>query len=107
MDRETQEINDRNKEILELTGHRGWPIVRKILTDKILDLQNVSEFIDIIQTGNATKLLKEMKAAKRAAEILFDFLREIEGNAQTAIDQAPKKTKSYLYIEDDSTPAVL
>ena len=69
MDAETKKITEDNNHLRELVGHVGWKVARKIIVDKILELQNVAEYMDIIQTGNATKLLKEMKAQKRAAVI--------------------------------------
>ena len=98
LDNETLKINEINNHLRELVNHTGWKIAREKITEKILELQNVSEYVDIIQTGNATKLLKEMKANKRAAEILFNFLSEIEGNAQMIVE---KPTKNPLLYEID------
>jgi hypothetical protein len=97
---ENQEVQDEQKALLELVNHHGWRFAREKFTTKILQLQDVSEYIDIIQTGNATKLLREMKAQKRAAEILFEVLRDIEGTAQTAIENKPQH-KSYLAVIED------
>lgn len=94
-DPETQKIQEEQKGLLDLIGHPAWGVARRKLVDRILELQNVSEYIDIIQTGNATKLLKEMKASKRSAEILFSWLQDIEGTAQTAIENKPTH-KSYV-----------
>lgn len=101
IDPETQAISDKNSDLLELVNHHGWRRARQILADKIVELQNVSEYVDIIQTGNATALLREMKANKRAAEILFDFLRQIEGGAQSSIENKVKKTPSHIYKVDE------
>lgn len=101
VDPETQKIIDQNSLLLELTSHHAWKEARKIIVEKIIELQNVAEYIDIIQTGNATKLLKEMKANKRAAEILFDFLRTIEGSADAALDSKKPTDPGYIVrIED-------
>lgn len=101
MDAETQKVDGHNKRLMDLVHSDGWKEARAMLVGRILELQNVAEYIDIIQTGNATKLLKEMKANKRAAEILFDWLRMIEGDAQTAADDKAPKKKSYIYNADD------
>ena len=100
-DTETQKVIDRNSKLLELVNHHGWKEARQILVEKIVELQNVAEYIDIIQTGNATKLLKEMKANKRAAEILFDFLRQVEGGAQTAVENTVKPEKNFIVRLED------
>lgn len=101
IDPETQRIIDKNARLHDLISHPSWRDARQIFIEKILALQNVAEFIDIIQTGNATKLLKEMKANGRAAEILFDFLREIEGGAQQAVENKAPKRKSFIVDLDD------
>lgn len=102
MDSETQKISDHNNELFELVNHSGWKRARTKLVERIVELQNVAEYIDIIQTGNATKLLKEMKANARAAEILFDWLRDIEGGAQTALENKQPKKKSFVVELDDN-----
>lgn len=99
-DPETQKIHDTNQQLSELVHSSGWRIARGMIVEKIMELQNVAEYIDVIQTGNATKLLKEMKANKRAAEILFDWLRQIEGGAETAATEVPHG-KSYMYVAKD------
>lgn len=101
LDIETKKITDSNSRLLELINHDGWKIARLMLTDKILGLQNVAEYMDTIQTGNATKLLREMKASARAAEILFDWLRQVEGDAQQSIEQKQPKKKSFIVDLDE------
>lgn len=101
-DPETKAIEERNSHLVDLLASQGWKIVRATLVERILELQNVAEYIDIIQTGNATKLLKEMKANKRAAEILFDVLRRIEGDAEAAaMDKKPKAAGAIWRAEED------
>jgi hypothetical protein len=107
IDAETQKILDKNNQLHDLVSHPAWKAARQILVEKILELQNVAEFIDIIQTGNATKLLKEMKANGRAAEILFNFLREIEGGAQQAVENKAPKRKSFIVDLNDDDSATL
>lgn len=104
IDSETQKISDKNAQLLELTGHPGWKEAEKIIVEKILDLQNVAEYADIIQTGNATALLRQMKANKLAAEILFTWLSEIKGSAQQAVENNTPKRKSFVVeLNDDGT----
>lgn len=96
VDAETDKIIIVNKELFDLVNHAGWKHARLMIVEKIQELQTVAEYMDTIQTGNATKLLREMKANSRAAEILFDWLRSIEGGANEAIDQLETKDKSYI-----------
>lgn len=96
IDPETQKILQENGNILDLINHPGWHIARQRIVEKILSLQTVAEYADIIQTGNATKLLKEMKANARSAEILFDFLRQLEGDAQASVENKPLENKNYI-----------
>lgn len=106
IDAETQKELDKNSALLELTGHHGWKVARKLIEESILNLQNVAEYADTIQTGNATKLLKEMKANIRVAEILFSWLTLIEGGAQTAIENRPLKKSSTIVRLDDENNVI-
>lgn len=101
IDAETQALSDKNAKLLELVNHHGWKEARKMIVEKVLELQNVAEYADIIQTGNATALLKQMKANKLAAEIIFSWLREVEGGAQTAVENKPLKKKGFIVKYDD------
>lgn len=104
IDPETQRVNEHNGQLLELVNHSGWKEARKMIVEKVLELQNVSEFMDVIQTGNATKLLREMKASARAAEIIFDWLRQVEGDAQTSVENSQPRRKSFIVkLDDDGT----
>lgn len=101
IDAETIKITQQNKELFDLVNHAGWKIARPLIDKMILALQDVSEYADIIQTGNATKLLKEMKARILAAEILYRFLSDIEGGAASIIEEkVAKKPPSYIYDID-------
>lgn len=100
-DPETQKVFDKNATLLELVGHHGWKEARKMIVEKVLELQNVAEYAEVIQTGNATALLRQMKANKLAAEIIFSWLREIEGGAQTAVENKPLKKKGFIVKLDD------
>lgn len=98
---EIAEIENQNRDLFDLVNHAGWKIARKLLTDSILELQSVAEYTDIIQTGNATKLMKEMKANKRVAEMLFDWLRKIEGGAAEMIKKEIPTGKSSFIVDLD------
>lgn len=88
MDRETKNILQEQKLILEVTNHQGWKVVRKILEDKILGLQNVFD----IETATPAAMLRDLQARKKATEILFAFLREVEGARDVVEEQEVKNT---------------
>lgn len=92
-------IKGENSALLELVNHHGWKLARSKIVEKILELQNVSEYIDIIQTGNATNLLREMKANKRCAEMLFSWLAEIEGSAQQSVEEKNDFKSHIIHLE--------
>lgn len=89
-DFETKNIIQEQKLLLEVTNHEGWAIVRRVLTEKILALQNAFE----IETATPTTMLRDLQARKKATEILFAFLREIEGAKEVVNEQKP--VNSYI-----------
>lgn len=95
MDKETQNIIGEQKSIESLTQHEAWPIIRRKITDKILDLQNAFDIDD----RTATTMLRDLQARKLAASMLFDWLREIEGTVDQAKDNdalLEKKNKGFI-----------
>lgn len=90
MDNETKQILTEQQLISEVTSHQGWAIVRRILADKILALQNVFD----IETASPTTMFRDMQARKKATEILWAFLQEVEG-AKDVVD-ANKDKQSYI-----------
>lgn len=101
---EQEKENEKNRQLLELVQHAGWHIARDLINASILNLQTTSEYADVIDSSNATRIMKEMKANKRAAEILFNWLREIEGGADIALSaQIPPKRSVIARMKDDGT----
>jgi len=92
MDKETQEVLHKYKDIADLVGHQGWHLVRAKLTGKILDLQNAFN----IESTDPTKMLIDLEARKMASTILFDWLREVEGDATMAAENKELVDKSYI-----------
>jgi len=82
MDPETKQILSEQEMLRELVGHQGWQVARKIMAEKILDLQDAFK----IEDRTATAMLNDLRVRKKAAQILFDFLKEIEGTAQQSQD---------------------
>lgn len=91
MDNETKQILSEQQLLKDLVGHQGWSVARKILADKILELQNAFNIDD----RTATTMLQDLRANKKASQILWSFLKEIEGTAAQSDDNV-EKTKSYI-----------
>lgn len=92
MDKETQDILLRYKEIHDLVGHAGWRLVREKLTNKVLELQNAFN----IEEATPEKMLIDLQARKMASMVLFDWLREVEGDAVAAVENPATLDKSYV-----------
>lgn len=88
MDPETKQILSEQQLLSEVTSHQGWSIVRRIFTEKILALQNAFD----IETANATTMLRDLQARKKATEILWGILQEIEGAKAVVETQEVKKS---------------
>ena len=91
MDNETKQILSEQQLLKDLVGHPGWTVARKMLADKILELQNAFNLDD----RTATTMLQDLRANKKASQILWSFLKEIEGTA-TQSDDNVQTTKSYI-----------
>lgn len=96
-DKETREILTEQQLLSEILNHQGWPIARKILTDKILALQNAFD-IDVTSPDN---MFRDLQARKRTAEILFDFLRELEGSREISLNNEVPKASTHIVNLDD------
>jgi len=93
-DPETNKIlNDQDK-LRELVGHEGWQVARRLMADKILDLQDAFKLED----RTATVMLQDLRARKKAAMILWDWLKEIEGSATQSIDNKQNKVPSHIVV---------
>lgn len=90
MDRETNNVLTEQQQLFEVTNHQGWSIVRRLFTEKILELQNAFD----IDSASPTLMLRDLQSRKKATEILWGILREIEGS-KDVIEIQPKK-KSHI-----------
>jgi hypothetical protein len=81
MDGETKRILEEQQLLSEVLNHQGWSIARQKFTDKILALQNAFD----IESATPTTMLRDLQARKKATEILFAFLRELEGAVDVVI----------------------
>lgn len=96
MDGETKRILGEQQLLSEVLNHQGWGIARRILTDKILSLQNAFE----IESATPSTMLRDLQARKKATEILFSFLRELEGSQEVMTNNQEVK-KSFIVKLDD------
>lgn len=80
-----------------LVEHDAWPLARKKLTDRILDLQSIKN----IDTSDVQTLVTDIKARNAAVDILMEWLREIEGIADQHKNNQLNVTEedSYVVIE--------
>lgn len=98
MDNETKKVLSNQDILRELVGHQGWPILRSLIAEKILDLQDAFKIDD----RTATTMLNDLRARKKAAQILFDVLQEVEGTATQAEDNAVlNSNRKHIYIKED------
>jgi hypothetical protein len=97
MDQETKTVLSEQDQLRELVGHQGWKVARRIMADKILDLQDAFKIDD----RTATAMLNDLRVRKKAAQILFDFLQEIEGTATQAEDNSMMKSnKAHIVFKE-------
>ena len=97
MDQETQNVLSEQDKLKDLVGHQGWAIVRRIFADKILNLQDAFQ----IEERTATAMLQDLRARKKAAQIIFSVLQEIEGSATQSEDNGIiNNSKSYIVNND-------
>lgn len=96
MDNETKKVLSVKEKMRDLVGHEGWPLVRSIFSEKILDLQNAFN----LEFTDPQSMFIDLKARMLASQILFDLLREIEGSAQEAVENKQFIDKGYIVKND-------
>lgn len=94
MDKETQKILTEQQLLSEVTSHQGWAVARRIFSDKILELQNVFD----IETATPTTMFRDMQARKKAVEILWAILQEVEG-AKDVVETNPPKNSFVVKLD--------
>jgi hypothetical protein len=80
LDKETAKIEAVGTIIKDLVGSSGWAEARKRLFRKVAELQMITNVE--IQNADATALVQIIAANTRAARILLEWLRDIEGSAE-------------------------
>lgn len=81
-----------------MTEHEGWSVARSLLSDKILQLQQIGDLIKLEPVAMAI----QAKANQQSAEILYAWLCDIEGTIEQNQNNnpLPKPLNSYIVRED-------
>lgn len=87
---ETKEITNLNSEahqVYEMTQSDGWQVARRMIEDKMMDLQSILN----IATDSPESVVIELKARAMAIDTLKDLLRDIQGTAERHQDNIDAK----------------
>jgi len=80
IDKDTAEVEVTGNAIKGLVGSQGWAEARMRLIKKVAQLKSISN-IDIVNSDAAT-IIQVIAAKNAAAEILVNWLKDIEGSAE-------------------------
>ncbi len=80
LDKETAKIEQTGAVIKDLVGSTGWAEARKRLFRKVAELQMITNVE--IQNADANSIVQIVAANTRAAKILLEWLRDIEGSVE-------------------------
>lgn len=97
IDKETQQVMDEQKQAEQLVRSDGWGYARAKLVERVLELQNAFN----IEDSDAQMMLIDIRARKLATEILYDWLKEVEGTKeQYESNKLTLNPKPYIIRED-------
>lgn len=96
MDKETLDIKHQIKLVGELVDHEAWGYVERYLTEKIDQVQNLSD----IKIDTPEKLFIELQARKHAVELIAGWLHDIAGTAEVARQGLPGEKVSYIVTKE-------
>lgn len=99
MDSETKQIVSEQSKLQELLSHEGWKIARRKIEEEILGLQNAFD----IETGTPEEMIRDLQARKMASTMLFDWLRQLEGDAESAVLNKPQSKLTHV-VDLDNAP---
>jgi len=83
----------------EISQSEAWREVKRILVDKIIDLQSVMN----IDAKNADEIALQVSARRTASEILAETIRDIEGSHEQLKSILKGKERSndeFLKVDD-------
>lgn len=83
-DKETQRIMAEGEQLLSLVKSDGWAVAKGKLIDYITGLDSIS---NIDATLPADKQLRIIEVNRTVTQILLQWLRDVEGNAQSVNTQ--------------------
>ena len=98
-DEETKKVLSDGEKLRLMTEHDGWAVARKIMSDKILDLQMIGNVDD----STPEKAIVDLKSRNYAVQILSEFLlKDIEGTVEQHVNNLPKteKPKGFILREE-------
>jgi hypothetical protein len=89
---DTTQIEKESKEIESLVGQEGWKIAKQKLIDLIADTQDIGA----IAETTPEQVLIELKSRKLARTVMLNWLRDIEGTANSINNTKQEITNSYI-----------
>lgn len=99
MNEDTKKVLTEGETLRLLIEGDGWALARGKLVNLILDLQNINN----LDASDPQALIVDLKARKTAADILYGWLRDIEGTAEQHVNNQPARVKpqseEYINIE--------
>jgi hypothetical protein len=101
LDKETQKVVTYSEKLKALTQHEGWVIVKDKLLKEIANLMTIN---DMVTQSDPLTIIQIIAAKKRAADILLNWLRDIEGTvAQADGNQSvlDKLVEDFIINEDN------
>lgn len=99
VDRETKAVQTEGQLMRLLIEGDSWPLAKGKLMSKVLDLQSIRNIDD---KQDATAVVMDIRARNTAAEILIEWLREVEGIADQHKSNTPliKEEEDYVIREE-------
>jgi hypothetical protein len=82
MDSETNEILTNQQLLKDLVNHQGWKIVRTMIADRLLELNDIQNIDD----RTASTMLSDLRARKKAVALIYGVLQDVEGTASQSSD---------------------
>lgn len=78
-DKETQLVVQQGQAIKDLVDSNGWQEVRKRLVQDVAAIRDITSLTEI---ADPSRLFQEVAARQIAAEILINWIRGVEGDAE-------------------------
>lgn len=92
MDHETELIIGDQHKVREMLGTEGWKVAHRFLLNKILTLNDAFNIV----TVDPQQMLIDLQSRKYASVILTQFVNELVGMGQAAIENKVIEEKGYI-----------